>query len=105
MCSQQINSKDQRVSLVQGSEKDFVTVVLRKVEKDLKNEAVPGANETTTSILNLISTEGTKIKSNVPGSKLTEQISFMELNGENTYKIEEKQVSLSEGEAFSTRVA
>ncbi|KAG8189124.1 hypothetical protein JTE90_028663 [Oedothorax gibbosus] len=99
------NAEISDVSLVQGSEKDFVTVVLRKVEKDLKNEAVPGANETTTSILNLISTEGTEIKSNVPGSKLTEQISFMELNGENTYKIEEKQVSLSEGEAFSTRVA
>ncbi|GBM33102.1 hypothetical protein AVEN_9643-1 [Araneus ventricosus] len=96
------NSEIFDIALMKGEKKDFVLVLQRKVERDLKAEAVSHLSEVPTTLISLLSEEAVVGEADSPKTTLVDEALFMEL-GSNYYQmVDEKRTRYDEGKSYKS---
>ncbi|GFT99215.1 uncharacterized protein NPIL_535081 [Nephila pilipes] len=90
------------VSVIKGEKNDFVLMLMRKGEHDLKADAVTQLAEVPTTLMSLLSEEGMAGSTESPPSRMVEELVFSELGGSYFQTIDEVKMSYAEGESYKS---
>lgn len=88
------------VSVIKGEKSDFVLMLTRKGEHDLKAEAVTQLAEVPTTIISLLSEEGMSAPTESSPSRMVEELVFSELGGSYHQTVDEVKMPYAEGESY-----